>query len=62
MNFTAKITEKLSIDDRLQRMEELEAYITVKNHKDHFPNKVPCQLITRQNLIYEKPIKSFSIN
>ena len=51
MNFTAKITEKLSIDDRLQRMEELKAYITVKNHKDHFPNKVPCQLITRQNLI-----------
>ena len=40
INFTAKkITEKLSIDDRVQRMEETEAYITVKDHKDEFPNK-----------------------
>ena len=46
INFTAKkITEKLSIDDRVQRMEETEAYITVKDHKDEFPNKIPCRLI-----------------
>ena len=43
INFTAKkIAEKLSIDDHVQRMEELEAYITVKDHKDEFPNKIPC--------------------
>ena len=36
-----KITEKLSLDDRVQRLEETEAYITVKNHKDQFPNKIP---------------------
>ena len=46
INFTAKkITQKLSIDDRVQRMEETEAYITVKDHKDEFPNKIPCRLI-----------------
>ena len=46
INFIAKkITKKLSIDDRVQRMEELEAYITVKDHKDEFPNKIPCRLI-----------------
>ena len=46
INFTAKkITEKLSIDDRVQRMEETEAYITVKDHKDEFPNKILCRLI-----------------
>ena len=43
MNFTAKkMTEKLSIDDRVQIMKESEVYITVKDHKDEFPNKIPC--------------------
>ena len=42
INFTAKkITEKLSIE----RMEESEAYITKKEPKDEFHNKIPCQLI-----------------
>ena len=46
INFTAKkITENLSVDDRVQKMEETEAYITVKDHKDEFPNKIPCRLI-----------------
>ena len=26
-------------------MQENEAYITVKDHKDEFPNKIPCRLI-----------------
>ena len=40
INFTAKeITEKLIIDDHVQRMEESEAYITVKDHNDEFPTK-----------------------
>ena len=26
-------------------MEETEAYITVKDHKNEFPNKIPCRLI-----------------
>ena len=42
INLTAKkITEKLSIDDHVQRMDESETYITVKDHKDEFPNKIP---------------------
>ena len=46
IDFTAKkITEKLSIEDRVQIMEELEAYIIVKGHKDEFPSKIPCRLI-----------------
>ena len=39
------MTEKLSIDDRVQIMKESEVYITVKDHKDEFPNKIPCWLI-----------------
>ena len=53
IKFTAKkITEKLSIDDCVQRMAESEAYITLKDHKDEFPNKIPCRLInpSRSNL------------
>ena len=46
INFTTKkITEKLSLDDHFQRMEESEAYITVKDNKDEFPNKISCRLI-----------------
>ena len=26
-------------------MQETEAYITIKDHKDEFPNKIPCRLI-----------------
>ena len=46
MNFTARqITEKLSIADRVLILEETEAYITIKDHKSEFPNKIPCRLI-----------------
>ena len=41
--FTSKkITENLSIDNRVQRMEKSETYITVKDDKDEFLNKIPC--------------------
>ena len=26
-------------------MQETEAYITIKDHKESFPNKIPCRLI-----------------
>ena len=46
INFTAKkIAEKLSIVDRVEVMQETEAYITIKDHKDEFPNKMLCRLI-----------------
>lgn len=42
---TAKrITEKLSLSDRIDKMLKREAFIT-KNHKGNFPNKVSCRFI-----------------
>ena len=35
---TKKITEKYSIDDRKERLNEKQAYITVKDHKENFPH------------------------
>ena len=40
-----KITEKLPISDRLEKMQETEAYITIKDHKESFSNKILCCLI-----------------
>ena len=37
--------EKLNIDERLQQMEETEAFITVKDHKDGFPHTLSFRLI-----------------
>ena len=46
INYTAKqIIEKLSIADRVPMLEETETYITIKDHKSEFPNKIPCRLI-----------------
>ena len=40
-----KITEKLPISDRIEKMQETKAYITIKDHKESFPNKISCRLI-----------------
>ena len=41
INLTDKqITEKLSIDNRVQKLKELKAYVTVKDHKDKFGAKL----------------------
>ena len=40
-----KIVEKLSIDDRVEKMQENEAFITIKNHKEVFPHHVSCRLL-----------------
>ena len=46
ISFAAKkIAEKLSIADPVEVMQETVAYITIKDHKDKFPNKIPCRLI-----------------
>ena len=46
INFAAKkLVEKFSIVDQVKVMQETEAYITIKDHKDEFPNKIPCRLI-----------------
>lgn len=42
---TKKIAKELHIDDRMEKMQESEAYITIKDHKEGFPNRVSCRLI-----------------
>ena len=46
--------EKLNIDDRLQQMEETEAFITVKDHKDGFLIHYRLGLLIHSNLILVK--------
>ena len=41
--------EKLPISDRIKILQETEAYITIKDHKEDFPNKVLCCLINPSN-------------
>ena len=46
ISYKAKLlAEKLAIDDRIEKMEETEAYITVKDHKEGFPHKLSFRLI-----------------
>ena len=33
-----RIAEKLKLDDRIQQLQEREAFILVKDHKEEFPN------------------------
>ena len=39
------ITKSLSIDDRIEKIQEPPTYITVKDHKDNFPHSMSCRLI-----------------
>ena len=39
------MTGKPPISDRTEKLQETEAYITIKNHKEDFPNKISCRLI-----------------
>ena len=51
INFAAKkLVEKFSIVDQVKVMQETEAYITIKDHKDEFPNQIPCCLIDPSKL------------
>ena len=47
INFKAKqIASKLKIDDRAQKLDENEAYVTIKDHKEGFSGKMSCHLIS----------------
>ena len=39
-----KIAKDLELEDRIEKMQESECYITVKDHKEDFPHKI-CRLI-----------------
>ena len=46
INYNAKlIAQELSIDDRVEKMLETEAYITIKDHKKGFPHKLSFRLL-----------------
>ena len=41
-----KIVEKLSINDRTEKIQENEAFITIKDHKEGFSHRVSCRLLS----------------
>ena len=46
INYNAKrIAEDLPLENGVEKMYENEAYITIKDHKMDFPNKISCRLI-----------------
>ena len=44
-NKARNIATDLNIQDRVERMTEQQAFITLKDHKDNFENKPTCRLI-----------------
>ena len=42
---TKKFAEKLKIADKIESIDESEAYITIKDHKEKFPEKASFRLI-----------------
>ena len=42
---TKKIAEKFSIDDRIEKLKEVQAYVTIKDHKEKFPHLKSFRLI-----------------
>ena len=40
-----KIAKDLELENRIEKMQESECYITVKDHKEDFPHKISCRLI-----------------
>ena len=40
-----KIALVLDLEDRIEKMQGSESYITIKDQKKHFPHKISCRLI-----------------
>ena len=40
-----KIALVLDLEDRIEKMQGSESYITIKDQKEHFPHKISCHLI-----------------
>ena len=51
-NSAREITDQLDISDRVEKIALKDSYITVKDHKNEFPNKIACRLInpTKPNI------------
>ena len=58
INIEAKnIVMKLGIEDRVERLSEGNAYVTVKDHKEEFPEKPVFRLTSLKS---EKSVKSYT--
>ena len=44
-NEAKSIAKNLKIDDRVQQFSHRNSYITIKDHKENFPNTIKCRLI-----------------
>ena len=53
-----KIAQKLEIDDRVEKMQETEAFLTIKGHKEGFPHTLYFRLINPSKSDIEKISKS----
>lgn len=60
-NKIKKINEKLPISVRIEKLQEAEAYRTIKEHKAKFPNKLFCPLIKPSNQALVRSTKLFLI-
>ena len=40
-----KLASKLKLEDRIQILDDNDAYISIKGHKEGFPDKIACRLI-----------------
>ena len=49
-----QIASKLKIDDHVQKLDENETYVTIKDHKEGFPEKISCRLINLSKTDVEK--------
>ena len=45
INLAKRIASKLKIDDCVQKLDENEAYVTIKDHKEGLRDKISCRLI-----------------
>ena len=52
-----KIANRLDLEDRIEKLQENENYITIKDHKDEFPHKISCRLINPSKSDISKVIK-----
>ena len=52
-----KIVEKLSINNRIEKIQETEAFVTIKDHKEGFSHHVSCRLLSLSKTNIRKIIK-----
>ena len=53
-----KIGQQLKIDDRVEKMQETEAFLTIKDHKEGFPHTLSFHRINASKSEIGKIIKS----